>query len=254
MVISNELKHYGIKGMRWGVRRKKEQLDRISKRAYTTEETPDKFIIKKGSKLHRVTSTPTLEKKGFAYVSFTDEDVMGYRKEITKWYNLDTDIQTYDMTFKVKEDLILPKTKAQVEAFIDLYKNEKISDTNIAYLYANNSSKDKLIGKPARLQKKLVDEGLPENLATRYALFSMSLYQNPTNRNILFEELRKRGYNAVEDVEDSFSHRTKPIIVFDREKTLQIQTIKPLPIPGKDYEEWEKLVKESEQAQIKRGG
>ena len=57
--------HYGVKGMKWGVRRKQDELDRISGRAYKIEtlENGDKRLAK-GSSVRRISAHPKDEKKG----------------------------------------------------------------------------------------------------------------------------------------------------------------------------------------------
>ena len=59
--------HYGVKGMKWGVKRKQDELDRLAGRAYKIEtlENGDKRL-KKGSSVRRVSTNPKTEKEGYA--------------------------------------------------------------------------------------------------------------------------------------------------------------------------------------------
>ena len=63
----------------------------------------------------------------------------------------------------------------------------------------------------------MIKKGLDENTATAYALFSMCLYKNQDYKDVFFKSLKDQGYDAVEDLEDSFSHRINPLIIFERE-------------------------------------
>ena len=58
------LTHYGVKGMKWGVRRKQDELDRLSGRAYNIETLAngDKRLAK-GSSVRRISARPETEKK-----------------------------------------------------------------------------------------------------------------------------------------------------------------------------------------------
>lgn len=44
--MSNYLIHYGVKGMKWGVRRDKEELDRLAGRAYKVDYESDENTLK----------------------------------------------------------------------------------------------------------------------------------------------------------------------------------------------------------------
>ena len=56
--------HHGVKGMKWGVRRKQDELDRLAGRAYKIEtlENGDKRLAK-GSSVRRVSTNPKTEKE-----------------------------------------------------------------------------------------------------------------------------------------------------------------------------------------------
>ena len=64
----DELMHYGVLGMKWGVRRSQDELDRINGRAYDFQKTENGYVLKKGSTVHRVTTDPDNEKEGYAYI------------------------------------------------------------------------------------------------------------------------------------------------------------------------------------------
>lgn len=247
-----ELYHYGVKGMKWGVRRSQDELDRIAGRAYKVDYNDDgSYVIKKGSNLHRVSASSSSDRKGYAYVSFIDEDVKGYRKEITQWLDEENGggVKTFDLTMKATKDLLIPSEVTKVKTFVELFSNNKIDATEMAVLKYNSTGKDdQLIGKPQRLRDSLVKKGLDEETATCYALFSMCLYKNDDYKNVFFTALKEQGYDAVEDLEDSYSHRINPLIVFERENTLKVTKVSELPEPDFDSKAWQKIMKDAEEA------
>ena len=82
---------------------------------------------------------------------------------------------------KVKEDLLLPSEVTKVKTFIDLYASNKIDKYSMAKLYQSNKGDDvetQLSGKPKRLCKKLMSQGLDRDTAAAYSVFSMALYRD----------------------------------------------------------------------------
>lgn len=255
-VSAHELYHYGIKGQKWGVRRfqnKDGSLTPAGKKRYNpgykTETRDDgSYVIKKGSKVHRVTANPNSKHDGYAYVSFMDADVKGYKKEITSWLEEEKGVcQTYDLTMKVTKDLILPDEVEKVKTFIDLMGKEKIDTTEMFILRDEMSNPDgELVGRPQKVRDGLMNQGMDKSTATAYALFSMCLFRDDNYKKEFFNALKKKGYNAIEDIEDSYSHRMKPVIVFERENTLKITNVEKIPQWDVDPDAWEQIAREAD--------
>ena len=248
----NELYHHGIKGQKWGVRRfqnKDGSFTPAGRKRYSISKNKDGVqVIKKGSEMHRVTTDPKSKRKGYAYVSFMDADVKGYQHEITQWRAVgNKNVKTYDLTMKLTKDLKIANEGEKAKAFVKLVENQKV-DYQSMYVVQNkySDSKGNYVGRLKNVRDRWVKQGMDLDMANAYTLFAMSLYESPQNRKALFTELSKKGFGAIEDMEDSFSHRMKPLIIFERENTLEIVNYKELPKPDTDSEGWKKLKKQAE--------
>lgn len=72
--------------------------------------------------------------------------------------------------------------------------------------------------------KKLTNASLDALKDKAYNTFANSLDSDKTLRDRYFQELSKKGYNAVEDIMDQGFMADMPLIIFDREKTLSKAT------------------------------
>ena len=63
-----ELAHFGVRGMKWGVRKVVDQSSGRKAIDYTTEG----FVIKKGSEMHRISGVMNEINKGSGYASFLE--------------------------------------------------------------------------------------------------------------------------------------------------------------------------------------
>lgn len=246
-----DLYHHGIKGQKWGVRRSKDELDRLAGRAYQVERHDDgSYTLKKGSKLHRVTAHPYSKHDGYAYVSFDDADVKGYKKEISTWlYETEGIATTFDLTMKATKDIKVASEMEKVKTFLDVLGDERLDKMSIfAMKQRNTNEQGELIGKPGKLKNILTKAGFDDATATYYAVFSMNIFENQNNKQIFIDALKNKGYDAIEDLEDSLSHRINPLIVFEREKTLKVTKITQLPEVYSDTDAWRKIKEDAQQA------
>lgn len=202
---NNYLVHYGVLGMKWGVR-KKESVINTQK---------DSFTLTKGQTIHRTTYNLKEDHRGHAFATFKNKDAKGYasRQKILSGGKV-----TYDMTMKAKETLISPSKKERVETFIKLMTNDPIFAKN----YETQKQMYQLFKKPGK-QKEI--EKNVKNLEREYNMFAVSLGGNESLRQKYFSELSKKGYNMIIDDADAAVISNSPIIIFNREKSLEVVQI-----------------------------
>lgn len=109
------LEHYGILGMKWGIRRTPEQLGHHK--------------IKKGTTMYRVTPKKNEKMSGKMYVTYLPPDRDFYRGSylsgLRKQYGLSDDKEMYENTYNTTEELNIPSRKVLKEAYAEVMKDDK---------------------------------------------------------------------------------------------------------------------------------
>ena len=117
--MSNELRHYGVLGMKWGVRRSK-QPGYAKTPTYSNEQ--DKLV--KGSKVYRVSSRPNEIDSGRTFVFADENDADKFAEKILE---LNPGSKAFKMTMKVQKNMIGPSEKERVDNFLEMYKNQAVA-------------------------------------------------------------------------------------------------------------------------------
>lgn len=239
--MNYELYHHGIKGMKWGIRRfqkKNGSLTAEGKARYDH----DKVIIKKGASVQRVSKTNKETGTGRTYISFKELDNLKYVAEAGHdglYWTSNADNYGYKVKLKVTEDIIAPSYKETIDAFVASTKDVPVK-TLAENIYGRKEDKTTSYAKKEwkKNTKEFVNNmkhlGVDEARQNAYLAYSRSLMDSKSTQKAFFDELEKRGYNAVVDHNDAQSkdgskgYYDTPLIVFERSRNLKQTSAKPI--------------------------
>jgi hypothetical protein len=202
------LQHFGTKGMKWGVHKKKDELNSQDR------------VIKKGTEIQNISSGELTNKKRHMYASYTSFDKDSYVTVMNFMY--DGKVQKNEFT--VKKDIKIPSDKKLVEEFTALAKKnpQAVSeDMANAYNYTHKFSK-----KTAKhFEKKLskIDDKHTKRgeKATKEFVQLMVSDDAARTRGAFFGSLMKQGYDGMSDVNDREGGAQDPLIIFNTSKNLK---------------------------------
>lgn len=266
---SDTLMHYGVLGMKWGVRRTPEQLGRRT--------------IPKGTKMYRATVNANESLTGNKYVTYLPPDRDMYRgsyaTELKRISGKRKDDPLYENEYELKIDLKVPSRKEVKEVIQSLKEKDKQNELAIengkafcksfihensweAYemvgsLYGEKGKPYPKTGKEFKEALSEVHEGIVKGFVERYKnipvddLFieiTRSFGPSEKNRTRVINELKKRGYNAMVDEAGVGSNSmvregVDPLIIFDGEsaltktKTVEVDK-KTQSKADKEHEKW----------------
>lgn len=258
-ISDNYLSHYGILGMKWGVRNGPPYP--LSGGSYTNLEMYYKNRSKRQSKLR---SKDTILKEGTTlqtlsadkdrlsgadmyYAAWTAKDKQKYMH----WFNKLMDQPVYDSDGNVVGTKKLRKYNLETVAATDIkVASENASADAFKKLYTKDRDFYNYVTDPSRMQSLFVDdkyrlkgyrqarkaldkcrEGYVPNGSDLQVIYRMYNYTLPNldkdtikQRGKFFKELSKNGYSAVLDTNDALYGRYKaqnPVIVFDMTKMVK---------------------------------
>lgn len=207
--VEDVLAHFGVKGMKWGVRK---------------DQTSGDFVVGKDNPIYNISANTPRDASGKVYAAFTKNDVINYRSMFVQQLKAFTDApKVFSNAFELKSDLKVAGEKAQIESFKKLWESDKAgiaktlaeSQVDISFVAAiiNRGLK---IDRTKAYQKKFMQASEDYMMNKGYKQFQAALaldtnkFQTP-----YYSLLAKRGYSALLDLNDvkAFGGE-KPILIF----------------------------------------
>lgn len=254
------LMHHGVKGQKWGVRHQEKSISKKLKKnplkeyplnpSINVDKKTGDYIIKKGTKLYRVTTKKDEDDSKRIYASATKEgrkNYLDFAIEGQLWFK-DSERNVFERTLQASKDMRVANVENVVGHIVDKYGDLK---TSHRHEFLSN-----VVSKNQNPLDFYVNDEIKRTKLTPKELHTVQEYNNEiskfitgkmTNESIsseIFNHYKKKGYDAIVDPEDGrgdfgydYKHEGYPIIILNPKnsvKTKKVQTISDA------HEEWYK--------------
>lgn len=254
--VDDFLEHFGVKGMRWGVRKERESSPKSSKELVKAAKTnyrkltdaaletrinqlfevdttidPTKLsnrgrTIKSGRNFYRVTKQKNKDYFDTPFVSANSSDRKTYRGVMANLFGVTlakrSYSSTYEMVLKSTKDFKLPSEKTRFDAFVDLMDQPLIKLRNGKDI----TGREYLKRSGYRKEVKTMDSVA---LGARFyqSFVSKQTEKTPIN-SAYFKRVRDLGYDALTDDNDKNIVSRDPLILLNPKETTSLISVRQL--------------------------
>lgn len=206
-IRNGELMHYGVRGMKWGVRRYQNYDG-------TRIKQDGDAVIKRGTTLTRLTNDSSKKIASGVYVAKNKDDVYQYGIDAaTGMLGLSNEKSIFRKEIRTLDDAKVRRGRAAVEDFLKEYGDETLNRAFKTLDRAGYFDDSK-----NRWERHKIWTKTKQREEARRKLGSAAHKQIYKNRDEYMKKYRDKGYDAFTDPEDFVWNYNTPMIVVNPDK------------------------------------
>lgn len=192
----------------------------IKRGKYAVDLMSKDTIIPKGDSIFR-TSTSNKLRDELTYASLKNDDKNRYIIRMANQYSKE---KLYQLKIKTLTDIKIPSEKKQFDMFVDLLTNDESFSKKVTY---NPYGKTTNVFGNRKLAEQFASEYHYENFVTR-AINLGTKYDKDDTLSSFVKYAKSKGYNGLLDINDIGTTSEKPIMVFDSNDNLLVESARKL--------------------------